>query len=190
MSKLRLNVNTEGKVKLSLSISLVIYSIIVAILNNAILAIMAMSSGSFGDISIMASRGCLTNRNEDTFNVGVMAFALQHIFYILQMQTEYSETFFIATMIIFLIMLGIMKIAKTQKDVPLCILYAIIIILNAINAFNFSWIAALGMSLFLVSDIILAISKMLDKRSITWQVAIWITYVPAQICMLTAILLK
>lgn len=187
MSKLRPNL--EGRIKLFLSLSLLTYSIVVAILCNAIIILIAMFLASVGDVCLMINRGCLTEQKEDTFNSGVMAFGLSHIVYILGMPTKYSGKLFLISLVLFFVLIIIDRFARKAKEVYVCILYAVILILNAVNALNFSLLAAFGVGLFIISDSILAICK-IGKRNTICQIAIWTTYILAQICLLTSVLMK
>ena len=77
--------------------------------------------------------------------------------------------------------------AKIKQGIWICIPYAVCLALNAVNSWSFSTLAGIGGILFLVSDAILSV---FEKKSPKWQLAIWFTYVPAQICLLTAILIN
>lgn len=180
----KLKVNREGKTKLSLSFSVVIYALIVTIITRNWEAILIMLLACAGDINIMASRGALTGKKENTFNSGVMCFALAHFGYVSAMGRNplcMGITMTACVLIYMCINL------RPSDDKLLYIPYGIAIITNAVNAWNFSYIAGIGMILFVISDIVLSI---FEEKNPKWQIVIWATYIPAQVLMLTAILLN
>lgn len=178
-----MKINREGKIKLFLSFALLGYSFLVSVITKNFLAFLAMFFSTSGDIYIMASRGVFCEQKKNSFKLGVVAFAFAHIIYIMAMQNEHSIAFVTISMtaLFMVICLTVLK-DNNSNFIP----YAICIIVNAINAFLFSWIAVAGMVLFLTSDAILSIC---EKKSSKWQIAIWATYVPAQVLILTSILL-
>lgn len=183
MNKLKLRINGEGKIKLFLSIALFLYSIIVTIITSNIGAMFSMLFSMIGDISIMASRGALTGKKENTFDVGIVAFAFAHMCYICARDNGDIITMAVA-LPIFITVFAItlfQPLGKKWNYIP----YAVMIVLNVINAWQFNWLAGVGGILFIISDSILSI---FEKKEPKYQIAIWITYVPAQILFLTSFL--
>lgn len=181
MKNLKLRINGEGKVKLILSLSLFVYSIIVTTITNNIGPMFAMLFSMIGDISIMASRGVLTGKKENTFDVGIVAFAFAHMCYICARDNGDIISMAVA-LPIFITVFAItlfQPLGKKWNYIP----YAIMILINVINAWQFNWVAGIGGILFIVSDSILSIFEEKDPK---YQIAIWITYVPAQILFLTS----
>ena len=183
----RLRINREGMVKEFLSLALVIFAIYVAITTKNLFAFFFFSFSNLGDTSIMASRGTFSGKKKNTFTLGVVFFAMAHVFYILAMKTQYSIILGKVDLIlcIFVIILSIYPSARNDKlnFIP----YAVCLIINVFNACMFSIIAGIGGFLFLASDGILSIC---EERNPKWQIAIWATYVPAQILLLTSILME
>lgn len=180
MSKLR--INKEGWIKLSLSLMLLTFSVAVSIEKNLFVIFFPMLASIIGDILIMSSRGCCTGKKENSFEYGIIAFAVAHLFYISIMPTQISFGILIAgfafvTAIVFV----------NENRIVASALYAIVLILSTINAFFFHPLAFTGMILFIISDVILVIFEEKDPR---WQIPIWIFYVAGQICLLTSLLLN
>lgn len=188
MNKLRMNL--EGRIKLSLSLALLIYSIVGAILCNNIIICIAMLLSSVGDICLLINRGCLTEQKKNTFNYGVWAFQLSHIVYILEMPSKYSKNLIIIILILLLTSIIIDRTFKNSKEAYICTSYAVILVFSIVNALNFSLLATFGMGLFIISDSILGICKIVGKRNMGCEIAIWTTYVLAQICLLTTIIIN
>ena len=181
-------ITNEGKIKLSFSIALFIYSAIVVLLGGAKFALPAMICSTLGDIYIMASRGVFTERlnAKEDFSEGVFSFACAHMAYIIAMPTEKSEYCFKIALICTVI-LAILKVNfKIRSSKIFCVPYAVCLIASVLNAYEYGILAAIGGTLFLLSDGILALFEEKDPK---WQIAIWATYVPAQVCLLTAILI-
>lgn len=182
MKKLRLN--SEGKMKLFLSLALFAYSVYVTFASKNMGAWYAMLLSTFGDIAIMASRGALTGKRERTFNIGVVFFSFAHLAYVGAMfNNEITVVIAVISFIAVALITWFQPRGKTWNFIP----YAIALLNSAVNAWLFSWVAGVGMILFLASDLILSIC---EEKSPKWQIAIWATYVPAQVFMLTAILIK
>ena len=185
MEKVRIKINNEGKIKLLLTFSLLAYSICVSIKKSDIGALSFMLFATIADICIMASRGAVTGRKEkEAFNLGIILFTVVHFICSYIMQTE------IIYNIICVAALYVVPIAvwlKPPLDKIAYIPYGIALVSNTINAWHFSIIAGIGATLFVISDAVLAIC---EERSPKWQILIWATYVPAQILLLTAILLS
>ena len=181
-------ITNEGKIKLSFSSALFIYSAIVVLLGGAKFALPAMICSAIGDIYIMASRGVFLDRNttKNDFSEGVFSFACAHVAYIIAMPTEKSEYCFKIALICTII-LAIFKInSKIANSKMFCVPYAVCLIASVVNSYEYGTLAAIGGTLFLLSDGILAL---FEEKGPKWQITIWATYVPAQICLLTAILL-
>ena len=184
MKKLR--INTEGKIKLGLSLLLFFYAIVVGILINNIIIILAMFFSVIGDIFLLVNRGCFNEEKKETFNFGILAFSMSHFIYMYAMMTGVLSNIFICITLCFIVILSILIRSKNKSRITIFSLYAFIILLNFFNSFNFSIIAAIGMFIFILSDITVAISKITKKRSMISQIFIWMTYIIAQICMLTS----
>lgn len=179
-----IQINREGSVKLTLSFALLAYAVCVTAYTKNIFAFLAMFFSTTGDIAIMASRGAVTGKKERSFNIGVCAFAFAHMCYVCAMLNN-NVTMAIA-LISFIAVSGItlfQPMDKKWNHIP----YTVAIFNNAINTWLFSWVAGVGMILFLASDLILSVC---EERNPKWQIPIWATYVPAQVFLLTAILLK
>lgn len=179
MKKLRI----EGYVKFLLTALLVEYSAYVGMRALSVTVFLAMFASYFGDIFIMASRGCITGRKEKTFNYGIISFAAAHLLYILTMTTSYSLLILLVGILMFSVTL-FMVLNNDRKYAS--VFYAVIIILNFINSIFYHPLAMIGMIFFIISDTILAI---FEEKNPLWQIPIWITYVTAQVCIITSIFL-
>lgn len=176
-------INREGKIKLFFSLSLLLYSILVSIITKNFAAFLAMLFSSMGDICIMASRGVFCEEKRNSFKLGVASFAFAHLVYVAGMKHEHTIAF-ISIAMVALVMVIYLSVTKNNNSnfVP----YAICLLTSAVNSWFFSWVAGIGMILFLLSDAILSIC---EEKSPKWQITIWATYVPAQVFLLTAILI-
>lgn len=185
MTKIRIIINKEGKIKLLLTTLLLACSAVVTVISQWVyLVILPMFASTIGDISIMTSRGCCTGKKENTFEFGIIAFGAAHLLYIAMMQTQYSLKILLIAFILYAITVCL---AINKKRTAASVFYAMIIILNFINSIFFHPLAMIGMILFIISDILLAIFE--DKNPL-WQIPIWIFYVAGQICLLTSLLLN
>lgn len=182
MSKLR--INAEGRIKLFFSLSLFVYSIYISVTTEHHLIFLPMLASTFGDTSIMASRGCLgpAYHDKDLFKLGIVSFALAHILYMLDMPTKADTVIQLITIILIFIVAGTSRLNKTIPSA----FYALVLILAFINAILFNWLTAVGYALFIISDGILAI---FEEKNPKWQIPIWVFYVSAQICILSSFLL-
>ena len=187
MKKLRINI--EGKIKIGLSLLLFFYAFVAGIMINNVTIIFAMFFSVVGDILLLVNRGCFNEVKKETFNYGILAFSMSHLVYMYAMMTGVLSNIFICSVICLIDILSILIISKNKSRIAIFSLYAIIILLNFLNSFNFSVIAAMGMFIFILSDITVATSKVLQKRTMGTQIIIWVTYILAQICVLTSFLL-
>lgn len=181
-------IKTEGIVKLALTFALSIFSLIVAIITRNIFILIGMVLSTGGDIQIMASRDALsTGKNKTQFTKGVVFFAIAHLAYVLSMQETKWWSTIIGFEVIFCILVCIIAIlTKMKGNILLNACYAICIIFAVINSWQFHWLAGIGYMFFVISDLILIIFE--DKNP-KWQIPIWITYVVAQICIISSFLM-
>lgn len=181
---MKVRLTKEGKIKLLLSSLLFVYSIIVSIIKIESYAFLPMLWSMMGDICIMSSRGCIYGGEKThTFKAGIISFAFAHMTYIAIMQTKISLTFFFISALLFILI--VITAMKCNKAVPSAI-YAIILILNFVNSIFFNVIATVGLASFIISDATLA---KYEEKEEKWQILIWVTYVFAQICILTSLLI-
>lgn len=179
---MKIRLTREGIIKLSLSLALLVCALIISIVNRNAYAALPMWWSTMGDICIMSSRGCIFNgKKTKTFKAGIVCFAFAHITYIALMQTRISLIcFFISFFLFFIVAITAMKYDKKVASA----FYAIILILNFVNSTFFNTLAAVGLASFIVSDATLAKFEEDDPK---WQILIWITYVFAQISILTSL---
>lgn len=189
-----MKVKRRGVIKILLSGTLLLYAIVTSILTRNLLVAVAMLSSTIGDIFLMSNKGDLgfEPQKSESLEMGICAFACAHLAYILAMRTE---KFFISALIsgIAICAMTIIHIAPEKKKDQeqkahyiLYELYAICILANAANAWMYSLIAGIGMTLFLISDIVVCISIGKNPK---WQLITWTTYVPAQALLITATLI-
>lgn len=183
-------INKEGLIKLFLSFSLLVYSIIVSVIAKNFIIAAAMLCSSIGDFCIMASRGVFSGKKrKDSFSAGVIMFAIAHCIYISAMENKYTDIFFIVAVLVMIVTSSAAQnIDKGAKaETVMMVSYAVCLLINMINAFIFSILSGVGVIFFMISDGILALK---EKKEPKWQIPIWITYVLAQICIITSFLIK
>ena len=187
---LRQYVSNEGLTKLIITTLLSIYAVIVSIkINNPFVAAIPMLISSLGDISLMKNRNVFYNKDEMDFRHGVLFFMFAHIFYLNDMQTKFSLAaliIMVSMVMMFVIFAFIVKVKDDTKIVPF---YANVLITSVINTFFFNKVAFIGGLLFFISDGLIGLFMLLKKNGMDTQVAIWATYVPAQILLLTSLML-
>ena len=182
-----LRVSNEGIIKMSLSFSLLLYAFIISIIKKDGYIFIPMLCSTIGDLLIMSSRGVFDNRKQKSFEGGVVAFTLAHLSYLYLMQTATFKDNLFKSAGVWAIALIIMYVFPNIRKTKLFLgVYAIILITNLINAFAYSELAAIGGILFVASDLSLAI---FEEKASKWQILIWAAYVPAQICLLTSLLM-
>ena len=188
----RISITKEGKIKLILSFSLLIYSVIVSAITKEHDIFSAMIFSFFGDIFMLRNGLAFGNvKDESDFPFGVIMFALAHVVYLIIMQTN-TPWHIIVTVIQWLLVIAIFisYIITTwyqKKRYIICIPYAICILIATINAWMFNVASGIGYTLFVISDLIIVIFK--DNRPKWANFAVWGTYVPAQVLILTSFLL-
>lgn len=178
------SVNTEGAIKLFLSLSLLAYAIIVSIVSKNILVAVAMLCSTFGDIAIMSNRGVFNETKYPNWDYGIVFFALAHIMYMLAMKGTHTSAIAFVAFFAFLVILFMVFNLKEKENTITNVAYAVCILCNLTNCFmNKDALAVIGMLFFISSDIILILT---EKKEVFWQKPIWATYVIAQILMITA----
>ena len=187
-------IQLEGIVKFTLSIMVLIFSVVTAVKTGNVLVALAMAASTAGDINIMNSRGCfLTEKNKKYFSWGMISFAVAHFFYTLAMDNNnWTYLVGIEFSAMLVVIIAIWVFSKKEGFDPLenkaiQFTYAACIVLAAIGAVLFNWLTAVGYALFIASDLILSKCEYKDAK---WQIAIWATYIPAQICIITSFLIK
>lgn len=186
---MNIKANTEGKVKLMLSITLLIYSFYIYIITGSFLPFIVMLFSTIGDIAIMSYRNVFRKKKSMHLMYGVIAFCMAHITYILAMPTQINKLLLYAATIafVFLVMLLFFNSERKVKNLVF-FLYSLVIGANLINTFFFDNLAFIGMLLFTLSDLVLLIGEKLKINGIWLQVIIWATYVPAEALLLTSLL--
>lgn len=188
-------IQLEGKVKFVLSIMVLTFAVVTAVITGNVLVALAMAASTAGDINIMNSRGCfLTEKNKKSFGWGMISFAIAHLLYILAMEGIKGWSILVGLEILFCTLVPVMiwGFGKTEgfdalENSVIQFTYAVCIILAAISALLFHWLALVGYILFIASDLILSKCEYKDAK---WQIAIWATYIPAQICIISSFLIK
>ncbi len=178
-------INAEGVTKLALSLFLLIYAMVVAIITKNFTLFFAMLASSLGDIAIMSNRGVFNNTIYYNWEYGIVLFALAHILYMTAMIRKYTPVCIFIAFCAFILIIFFVFHFEYKDYIWTNVAYAIIIVLNFVNTLFFNKIAIVGLVFFICSDIILIIT---EKKNPKWQYAIWITYVIAQACVITAVL--
>lgn len=187
---LRQRVTSEGIIKLAFTFSLSVFAIIVSfIIKEPFIAAVPMFFSTSGDIWLMKKRNCFYNKTEFDFSFGVMCFMVAHLFYARQMQTEVLNVIQLIMVVLISIYVSTVFIAGINKVTVIVPIYAIVLILSVVNTFFFNKVAFIGGLLFFISDSLIGIFMLLKKDSNWIQFAIWATYVPAQILMITSLML-
>jgi len=200
----------KSKVKFMLSFGMLVLACVMAILNDWTvdrrLILLAVMFSFFGDMFLMNFARPQSLKNFPNFGLGMLAFAMAHICYaqafsarlnILEMRTVYLGYlygFFVFCMIAFV---TLYKIATAGKKLDkglliACLAYCTVIGYNMIRIFGYSIatnrplfvLPALGISLFFISDCLIALKKLLKTKSDMMEVGIWILYVVGQTMMI------
>ena len=186
---MKIKVNKEGKAKLMLSTTLLIYSFVIYIFTGNFLAFIAMLFSMIGDIAIMSYRNVFYKKKNMHLMYGVISFCLAHMTYIVAMSTNLNKLLLYVAGVSFIFLVCALFFNGERKVKNLVFfLYSIVIGCNLINSFFFSSIAFTGMLLFMFSDLVLLIGEKLKINGIWLQVIIWLTYVPASALLLTSLL--
>lgn len=187
---LRQFVTLEGCIKLAFTCSLTIFAIIVSfIIDNPIIASFPMIWSTAGDICLMKKRNCFYNKSVVDFACGVMCFIIAHIQYSTQMHTKVQDVIQLIMITVAVIYIITVILLNKNKATIIVLLYAIVLISSVVNTFFFNKVAFIGGLLFFISDSLIGIF-MLARKDNNWiQLAIWATYVPAQVLMITSLML-
>ena len=164
--------------------------------NYSLLILLGMCFSAIGDM-VMARIIKLKNR----LIGGMTFFSFAHIFYIFAYieaisadKENYNYLIFILmAMWIFCIILWRLFVFNFNKSLTLnivALIYALIICTMASFAINISlavsgpwWITTIGAFLFIISDFLIGLSEIKEKGPKNQSVWVWLTYVPAQICI-------
>lgn len=177
----------EGRIKLGVSSTLVVYSIIASIITRNFVFIPMLSSFG-GDVSLMKKRDCFHNKSDKDFRTEVLFFMAAHISYAMLMRTAESN-WRIDVMLIAAMLLWFFALLGVNNPIITIALYAVVLTLSAINMYHFNMVAFIGGMLFVLSDSLIGLFMILKKDDIVSQILIWVTYVPAQILIITSFLL-
>ena len=184
----KLRITLEGRIKLAITSTLVVYSIIVSIIKGNYVFIPMLLSFC-GDVSLMKKRDCFYNKSANDFRTGVLFFMSAHIAYAYMMETDIRSKI-IDIMIISFVLLIFLKLLEVNKDILTVLLYSIVLTSSAINMYHFGMVTFFGGMLFVLSDALIGLFMIMKKDDYVSQFLIWVTYVPAQAIILTSFLLK
>lgn len=184
----KLRLTTEAKVKMPLTIALVVYSIFVTSWTGMIVVI-AMLMSFCGDIFMLKQANCFYNRENNDLSIGMFMFMISHILYAHMMNTNINEVI-ILIMVSFATVYAVVLAFGVKNKIVLAAFYVVILILNVANTFFFNTIALSGGMLFLISDVLIGICDIIGERSFKRHVLVWGTYIPAQLLLLTSFLVK
>ena len=184
----KLRITTEGKIKLTLSIALVVYSIVVSGITG-ILVFTAMLLSFGGDFFLMKNGNCFYNKSAGDFRTGVFFFMLSHVCYTRFMATDVRDTicsimFCVIGVYLIAIILGL------KHKIAVSAIYVGVLILSVINTYHFNTMAFVGGMLFLVSDFAIGIFDIIHKKNLLREIIVWGTYVPAQVLMMSSLFLS
>lgn len=187
-SKNKLRITLEGKIKLPISLALLVYSIIVSGLTGTMVA-MTMLMSFAGDVLLMKHGNCFYNKAPKDFAFGVLMFMASHAGYAKLMNTTENENILsimlcIGALYLIALLLGL------ENKVVISAIYVMVLILSVINTYYYNTMAFIGGLLFLISDFAIGIFDIIRNRSLLRHIAVWGTYVPAQILMMTSFFIK
>lgn len=183
-SKNKLRITTEGKIKLPISLALVVYSIVTSSITG-ILIVTAMLPSFGGDFFLMKNGNCFYNKTAWDFRLGVFFFMLSHVCYARLMVTEISQTILsIMGCVIGVYLIAI--ILGLKHKLVVSAIYVGVLVLSVVNTFYFNTMAFVGGMLFLVSDFAIGIFDIIHKKNLLREIVVWGTYVPAQILMMSS----
>lgn len=184
--KLRKRITLEGKIKLLLAMGLVIYSILVSSITG-VLALLGMIMSFGGDVFLMKRKDCFHNKEKNDFKIGIFLFVIAHMFYAVIMDTPINH--YIISVMVIICVFYLMLIVFGAKENLSMFLYAIVLILSVVNTFFFNHLAFIGGCIFLISDSLILLFKVINKEGLIRDVSIWGTYVTAQVLILTSFLI-
>ena len=185
-------ITLEGKLKLFFTLLLFIYSIVVSCVAGTIGPVICMGLSTTGDIFMMKRRNVFNNKSKGDFKFAVFSFALAHFSYVAAMNTHIKDLILLPILVIIMIYMIINYLTEMNLECKKTVIlpfYAIILILSVINTGYFNTVALVGGILFFISDSLIGIFGLKKIDTVGTNVAVWVTYVPAQILLLTSFLI-
>lgn len=192
---------------LLITAALSLYALILAILfrtPDRIIAFFAMLLSSLGDIILMNYRPVTDRLPVKGFTAGGVVFGVSHILYATAMAVAILRsggTFFnagsLAAGILFLLLAAFYAVGTHLRDgdlklMPLIVVYLFFICLNcstaaaaAVSLGGIRIVAAAGALLFLISDQLIFLNKLIKIRIRNSDFWIWLPYTAGQILLLT-----
>ena len=185
-------VTLEGKLKLSFTLLLFIYSIVVSCIVGSVGPAICMGLSTIGDIFMMKRRNVFHNKNKGDFKFAVFSFGVSHLAYVTFMNTEAKDiivTLMLIILFIYILVNYILGLNEKCSKALIIPFYAVVLILSAVNTGFFNTVALIGGILFFISDSFIGIFGIKKIDNLGTNLAVWVTYVPAQILMLTSFLI-
>ena len=196
----------KAKIKFILSFGMLILALIMAIAGNGsferISIFIAMAFAFLGDMCLLYYGKDKNDSTRKVFFIGMISFAIAHIWYTISYvsrlnQLEWAHIPFgmvigaCLAIIIINITVEIIKESShwyDRKIFSYCIIYASVLAIAMVFIYGYAYgknggiviIPPVGITLFLISDCLIAIRELLGKDSIALQRWIWILYVTGQ----------
>lgn len=151
-----------------------------------------MGLSTIGDIFMMKRRDVFHNKNKGDFKFAVLSFGGSHLMYAAVMNTQIRDlimTIMLTMLLPYVILNYLTDFNKECRKTFIIPFYAIILISSAVNTYFFNTVALIGGILFFISDAFIAIFGIKKIDNLGTNLAVWVTYVPAQILMLTSFLI-
>ena len=194
----------SNKTKIQISISLLIFALIVCIFRvgsiDSQICLFAMFFSSIGDIALNCKP--LEKRSHSLFYIGAFFFMIAHLIYASAYYLLIKEAslllanpgMYIAMSIMILIfIISVLCIRKSKKSMKLSmtlvfLMYMIMISINFITIYSYSWnfkaISFIGATSFLISDYIIGIETVFKIKSNLLRKMVWIFYPIGQIIII------
>ena len=151
-----------------------------------------MGLSTIGDIFMMKRKNVFYNKKKNDFKFAVLSFGVAHLAYVIFMDTEAKDvimTLMLIILFVYILVNYILGLNEEGKKTFIIPFYAVILILSAVNTGFFNTVALIGGILFFISDSFIGIFGLKKIDNLGTTLAIWVTYVPAQVLMLTSFLI-
>lgn len=194
----------SNKTKIKISISLLIFALIICIFRqnsfDSKICLFAMFFSTLGDIALNCKP--LEKRSHTLLYIGAFFFMIAHLIYASAYNfLLYKNNFLFAnpgmyiaiSIMILILIISIISIHKFKKSLkPLMAIiftiYMIIISINFITIYSYSWsfnsISFIGATSFLISDYIIGIETVFKIKNNNLRKLVWIFYPIGQILII------
>ncbi len=198
---------SEQRLKSGISFSLSLLSVCLLCIFPSVekvFCLFAMLLSTLGDLFLMDFTPFTKRIKGNLFIIGVSAFGVAHLFYILtfsfklnKIGAEFNFGTAVSLVVAVLTMLMLFAFARTKKTVGVKmiafgLLYIAILSANMLIAFSyayklggFAYVSAVGAFSFFFSDVVIAFNTVFRlKNSLSNELLIWIPYVIGQLLLI------